>query len=68
MLRVTDMMSTPSAGRFYWGPYNGAFSERAGYRIFPFIWYPGILIPDSIPRACLGVEHSFRGLRTSDRG
>jgi hypothetical protein len=44
------------------------FSKCAGCRISPSVGYPGILIPDSSARAYGGVEHSFRGLRTSDRG
>jgi hypothetical protein len=39
-------------------PLGWGFSDPVGCHI----------IPDSSPRACGGVEHSFRGLRTSDHG
>jgi hypothetical protein len=49
-------------------PLGWGFSDPVGCHIILSIGYPGILIPDSSPRACGGVEHSFRGLRTSDHG
>jgi hypothetical protein len=45
------------------GLLRWSFSNHAGCRILSSVGYPGILIPDSSPRACGGVEHSFRGLR-----
>jgi hypothetical protein len=65
--QVTDMLSVP-----WWASFTGAlrwgFNDRVGCRILPSVGYPSILMPDSSPRAYGGVEHSFKDLRTSDRG
>jgi hypothetical protein len=47
MPRATDMLSALLAGRFYWGPYDGGFSERTGCHILPSVGHPCILIPDT---------------------
>jgi hypothetical protein len=66
--QVTDMLFMLSGSRFYWGPYGGASTVVQGVVFYPLLGTLGILIPDSSPRAYGGVEHSFRGLRTSDCG
>jgi hypothetical protein len=54
---------------FFWVPYGGPFlTNQQGAVFYPLLGTLGILIPDSSPRACGGVEHSFRGLRTRDCG
>jgi hypothetical protein len=62
------MLSTLSVSRFYWGPYGGALTVVQGVVFYHPLGTLVILIPDSSPRPYGGVEHSFRGLRTSDCG
>jgi hypothetical protein len=50
-------------GLLWWG-----FNDHIGCHISSSVGCPSILIPDSSPRACGGVEHSFRGLRMSNHG
>jgi hypothetical protein len=51
------------------GPLRwGSLTNVQGAVFYPLLGTLGILIPDSSPRAYGGLEHSFRGLRTSNCG
>jgi hypothetical protein len=52
----------------FWGPNDRVSIKEQGAMFYPLLGTLDILIPDSSPRACGGVEHSFRGLRTSNYG